>query len=339
MRRANGKQVTALVELRARFDEANNIQWAKRLEESGAHVVYGVVGLKTHCKALLVVRRDPDRLRQHVHLGTGNYHPRTARIYTDFSLFTTAPELTEEVAIVFNTLTGLAGYPGLKAPGCAFRFAPTADRADSARARPRAPGKPARIVAKLNSLVDQEVIEKLYEASCAGVKIDLVISRHLLPASEDSGLSENIRVISIVGRFLEHSRIYYFENGGEADLFSRARIGCRGISIAGWRLHSRSTRRPCGRRSSTKLLPRFLTDYGKARELQPDGSYVRLKPEKGAPRSQAQLQFARFLAGKARNWPRNSALRNCVSPRFAICLTDGGKLISRSVNHRRQRSL
>ena len=106
--------MTALVELRARFDEANNIQWAPRLEEAGAHVVYGVVGLKTHCKVLLIVRRDSDRMRQYVHLGTGNYHPRTARIYTDFSLFTTAPELTEEVAIVFNTLTGLAGYPGLE---------------------------------------------------------------------------------------------------------------------------------------------------------------------------------------------------------------------------------
>src|SRR4029077_1903139 len=164
-----GKQVTALVELRARFDEAANIQWARRLEEAGAHVVYGVVGLKTHCKALLVVRRDADHLRRYVHLGTGNYHHRTARIYTDFSLLTSAPELTEEVAIVFNTLTGLAGYPGLKklmvAPfDLSERLIKLIERErDHARA-----GKPARIIAKLNSVVDEDIIEKLYEASCAG---------------------------------------------------------------------------------------------------------------------------------------------------------------------------
>ncbi len=172
----NGKQVTALVELRARFDEAANIRWARQLEEAGAHVVYGVVGLKTHCKALLVVRRDADRLRQYVHLGTGNYHHRTARIYTDFSLLTSAPELTEEVAIAFNTLTGLAGYPGLKklmvAPfDLSDRLIKLIERErDHARA-----GKPARIIAKLNSLVDENIIEKLYEASCAGVKIDLIV--------------------------------------------------------------------------------------------------------------------------------------------------------------------
>ena len=141
-----GKQVTALVELRARFDEAANIQWARRLEEAGAHVVYGVVGLKTHCKALLIVRRDSDHLRQYVHLGTGNYHPRTARIYTDFSLLTTNPEMTEEVAIVFNTLTGLAGYPGLeKLLVAPFDLQQAPDRIDRARTRPRAAGRPARI--------------------------------------------------------------------------------------------------------------------------------------------------------------------------------------------------
>jgi len=289
---SNGKQVTALVELRARFDEAANIQWARRLEESGAHVVYGVVGLKTHCKALLIVRRDPDRLRQYVHLGTGNYHPRTARIYTDFSLFTTAPELTEEVAIVFNTLTGLAGYPGLKK----LLVAPfdLHNRLISLIERERdhaAAGKPARIVAKLNSLVDQGVIEKLYEASCAGVKIDLIIRGTCCLRPKISGLSENIRVISIVGRFLEHSRVYYFGNGGKPDLYLASadwmpRNFYRRVEIA-FPIEAPALRDEI----INEILPRFLTDYGKARELQPDGSYVRLKPEEGAPRSQAQLQF------------------------------------------------
>ncbi len=288
----NGKQVTALVELRARFDEAANIQWARRLEESGAHVVYGVVGLKTHCKALLVVRRDPDRLRQYVHLGTGNYHPRTARIYTDFSLFTTAPGLTEEVAIVFNTLTGLAGYPGLKkllvAPfDLQQRVIGLIERErDLARA-----GKAGRIVAKLNSLVDEKVIEKLYEASCAGVKIDLIVRGICALRPKLPGLSENIRVISIVGRFLEHSRIYYFSNDGDPDLYLASadwmpRNFYRRVEIA-FPIESP----PLRDEVINEILPRFLTDYVKARELQADGSYVRLKPEEGAPRSQAQLQF------------------------------------------------
>ena len=288
----NGKQVTALVELRARFDEAANIQWARRLEESGAHVVYGVVGLKTHCKALLIVRRDPDRLRQYVHLGTGNYHPRTARVYTDFSLFTTAPDLTEEVAIVFNTLTGLAGYPGLKkllvAPfDLQQRVIGLIERErDLARA-----GKPGRIVAKLNSLVDEKVIEKLYEASCAGVRIDLIVRGICALRPKMPGLSENIRVISIVGRFLEHSRIYYFGNDGNPDLYLASadwmpRNFYRRVEIA-FPIESK----PLRDEMINEILPRFLTDYGKARELQADGSYVRLKPEEGAPRSQAQLQF------------------------------------------------
>src|SRR5881296_552419 len=171
-----GKQVTAIVELRARFDEATNIQWARRLEEAGAHVIYGVVGLKTHCKTLLIVRRDADRLRHYVHLGTGNYHPRTARIYTDWSLLSSEPQLTEEVATVFNTLTGLAGYPGLKKLMVApfdmhSRLIKLIERErDNAVA-----GKPARIVAKMNALVDLEIIEKLYEASCADVSIDLIV--------------------------------------------------------------------------------------------------------------------------------------------------------------------
>jgi polyphosphate kinase len=287
-----GKQVTALVELRARFDEAMNIRWARQLEEAGAHVVYGVVGLKTHCKALLIVRRDSDRLRQYVHLGTGNYHHRTARIYTDFSLFTAAPELTDEVAIVFNTLTGLAGYPGLKkimvAPfDLSTRLIQLIERErDHARA-----GKPARIIAKLNSLVDSEIIEKLYEASCAGVKIDLIVRGICCLRPQVPGLSDNIRVISIVGRFLEHSRVYYFENAGQPDLY---------LSSADWMPRNFYRRveiafpveAPALRDEIVNdVLPSFLNDRVKARELQPDGSYLRLHPIEGSPRSQAQLHF------------------------------------------------
>ena len=288
----NGKQVTALVELRARFDEAANIRWARQLEEAGAHVVYGVVGLKTHCKALLVVRRDADRLRQYVHLGTGNYHHRTARIYTDFSLLTSAPELTEEVAIVFNTLTGLAGYPGLKklmvAPfDLAERLIKLIERErDHARA-----GKPARIIAKLNSLVDENVIEKLYEASCAGVKIDLVVRGICCLRPKVPSLSENICVISIVGRFLEHSRVYYFENAGQPDIYLSSadwmpRNFYRRVEIA-FPIDAAELRDEM----VNDILPSLLNDQVKARELQPDGSYVRLRPAEGAARSQAQLHF------------------------------------------------
>src|SRR5438270_1160964 len=287
-----GKQVTAIVELRARFDEATNIQWARRLEEAGAHVIYGVVGLKTHCKVMLIVRRDADRLRHYVHLGTGNYHPRTARIYTDFSLLTSQPQLTEEVATVFNTLTGLAGYPGLKkllvSPfDMHSRLIQLIERErDNARA-----GKPARIVAKLNALVDQEMIEKLYEASCAEVTIDLIVRGICCLRPKIPDLSENIRVISIVGRFLEHSRIQHFENAGQPRVF---------LSSADWMPRNFYRRIELAFPVETQALrdqiindviPAFLNDRVKARELQADGTYRRLKPEGEEPRRQAQWQF------------------------------------------------
>src|SRR6266513_1130274 len=296
-----GKQVTAIVELRARFDEASNIQWARRLEEAGAHVIYGVVGLKTHCKALLIVRRDADQLRRYVHLGTGNYHSRTARIYTDFSLLTSEPKLTEEVAIVFNTLTGLAGYPGLKKLMVApfdmhSRLIRLIERErDQARA-----GKPARIVAKLNALVDQEIIEKLYEASCAEVTIDLIVRGICCLRPKMPGLSENIRVISIVGRFLEHSRIFYFENAGQSRVF---------LSSADWMPRNFYRRielafpveNPALRdQIINEVLPSFLHDRVKARELQPDGKYRRLKPEGTEPRAQAQWHFREVSRERAR---------------------------------------
>ncbi len=296
-----GKQVTALVELRARFDEAANIQWARRLEEAGAHVVYGVVGLKTHCKALLIVRRDADRLRHYVHLGTGNYHPRTARIYTDFSLFTTNPKLTEEQAIVFNTLTGLAGYPGLEklivAPFDMRRrlIGFIEGERDNALA-----GKPARIIAKLNALVDQEIIEKLYEASSVGVKIDLIVRGICCLRPGVPGLSQNIRVVSIVGRFLEHSRIYYFENAGDPIVY---------LSSADW-MPRNLVRRvevafpledPVLRKEViSEVLPALLNDRVKARELKSDGTYVRLHPNEGEPASQAQLFFRQNSRNQAK---------------------------------------
>jgi len=287
-----GKQVTAIVELRARFDEATNIQWARRLEEAGAHVIYGVVGLKTHSKALLIVRRDADQLRRYVQLGTGNYHPRTARIYTDFSLLTSEAKLTEEVATVFNTLTGLAGYPGLKKLMVApfdmhSRLIKLIERErDNARA-----GKPARIIAKLNALVDQQTIEKLYEASCADVPIDLIVRGICSLRPKIPGLSENIRVISIVGRFLEHSRIFHFENAGQPKVFLSSadwmpRNFYRRIELA-FPVENATLRDQI----ISEVLPSILNDRVKARELQSDGSYRRLKPEGGEPRAQAQWHF------------------------------------------------
>jgi polyphosphate kinase len=288
----NGKQVVALVELKARFDEANNIHWARALEEAGAHVVYGLVGLKTHCKALLIVRRDEDGIRHYAHLGTGNYHPRTARIYTDLSLFTTNVELTEELATLFNTLTGLAAFPGFKklmvAPfelGRRVRELIEHER-DHALA-----GREGRITVKINSLVDETIIKSLYEASCAGVKIDLIIRGICCLRPGIPGVSENIRVISIVGRFLEHSRIYYFANNEHPKVYLSSadwmpRNFYRRVEIA-FPIESPKLRDEITR----VILPAFLNDRVKARELLPDGTYMRLKPRPGEAHSQAQLFF------------------------------------------------
>ncbi|MCX7999504.1 MAG: polyphosphate kinase 1, partial [Leptospiraceae bacterium] len=216
----NGKQVTVLVELKARFDEERNIMWAQRLEDSGVHVVYGVVGLKIHCKLLMIVRRETDRLRRYAHLSTGNYNPTTAKYYTDLSLFTQDPEITEEVGALFNVMTSFSQMPDFQhikaAPKHLHKAVLDLIHNEIQNAKK---GKPAYIFMKMNSLVDPNVIIALYEASQTGVKVDLVIRGICCLKPGIEGLSENITVRSIVGRFLEHSRIFLFENKGNRDIY------------------------------------------------------------------------------------------------------------------------
>ena len=215
-----GKEVMVVVELKARFDEQTNINWAARLEEVGAHVVYGVVGHKTHAKMALVLRREKGRIRRYGHLGTGNYHPRTASLYTDFGLLTADPRICEDMDKVFSQLTGLGARRTLKlllqSP---FTLHDTVVSMIRAEARAAKAGKRARIMAKMNSLLEQQVIEELYKASQAGVKIDLIIRGVCALRSGVAGLSENITVRSIVGRFLEHSRVFYFYANGSEDVY------------------------------------------------------------------------------------------------------------------------
>jgi len=216
----NGKQVTAVVELKARFDEANNIAWARRLEEAGVHVVYGIVNYKVHSKIALVVRRDEDGLRRYVHLGTGNYNPSTAKLYTDLSLFTSHPDFGEDATNFFNLLTGISHFQAAKkliiSPFTAHETMLASVRHETANAKL---GLPARVIAKMNSLVDQDLIEALYLASNAGVKVDLIIRGICCLRPGIPEISENITVRSIVGRYLEHSRIFYFENAGNPSLY------------------------------------------------------------------------------------------------------------------------
>jgi polyphosphate kinase len=224
-----GKQAVCLVELKARFDERRNIGWARALEEAGAHVVHGLPGLKTHAKALLVVRREGDGVGHYVHVGTGNYHRGTARIYEDLGLFTRDRDTASDVAALFNALTGAARHPGYRKAIVApddMRDALIAEIGETVAAHEA--GQHARIVMKMNSLVDRRCIRALYEASRAGVRIDLIVRGICCLRAGVPGVSENIRVVSVVGRFLEHSRAYLFERGderrcliGSADLMPR----------------------------------------------------------------------------------------------------------------------
>ncbi|MCC6334022.1 MAG: polyphosphate kinase 1 [Myxococcales bacterium] len=271
----NGKQVAVLVELKARLDEANNIAWARRMEENGVHVVYGLIGLKTHCKVTLVVRREGNGIRRYVHLGTGNYNPATARVYTDVSLFTARGEIAEDATALFNLLTGYSTQPNWKRLAVApvslqSRVLELIDR-ETQKARR---GEPSRILGKLNALADPTVIRALYAASQAGVPIDLVVRGICCLRPGVPGVSERIRVVSVVDRFLEHSRAFAFGAGAQTDVF---------LSSADWmarNFHRRvevmfPVEDPALKaRVLDEVLGMALRDNVKARQLQPDGSYV-----------------------------------------------------------------
>ena len=273
-----GKQVAVLIELQARFDEENNIIWAQRLEDVGVHVSYGVAGLKTHAKVMLVVRREGDTMRRYLHTGTGNYNPKTARLYTDFGLLTATAELGADLTDLFNVLTGFASPAGYRklvvAPrGMRERFLEMIGR----EVEHRRAGRPAHIMAKMNALVDPDIIVALYEASRAEVPIDLIVRGICCLRPGLPGLSDTIRVISIVGRFLEHSRAFYFLNGGDEEVY---------IGSADWMPRNLDRRieavtpieDPAHRQALRDLLRLMWLDNRQAWELRSDGTYVQRCP-------------------------------------------------------------
>jgi polyphosphate kinase len=288
----HGKQVTAVVELRARFDEANNIQWARHLEEAGVHVVYGLVGYKIHSKSTLVVRREGHQIRRYVHLATGNYNPATAKLYTDVGLLTCRPDFGEDVTNFFNLLTGICQFQGMRkllvAPFTLHQRLLELIARETEHARQ---GLPARIIAKFNSLADPKTIEDLYQASQAGVQIDLIVRGICCLRPGVPGLSENIRVRSIVDRFLEHSRVYYFENACQPEVFISSadwlpRNFFRRIELA-FPIEDGNLRE----RIISEILGVTLADNTRARFLQPDGTYQAAKPARGQKPIRSQFEF------------------------------------------------
>ena len=277
-----GKQVTGVVELMARFDEENNVNWARRLESAGAHVVYGVFGYKVHAKMALVIRREGGYLKRYAHLGTGNYHQGTSRIYTDFGLLTADEAITADVNAIFMEITGLGQPTRLnKLYQSPFTLSPMLlERIAAETAEARA-GRPARIIAKMNSLIEPGIIRALYQASQAGVQIDLIVRGMCTLRPGVPGLSENIRVRSIIGRLLEHSRVFYFHSGGREELF---------IASADWMSRNFFRRieictpveNPAiKQRIMREALTLALADNRKAWLMQPDGSYIRATAQEG----------------------------------------------------------
>lgn len=306
----NGKQVSVLVELKARFDEENNIIWARKLEQAGCHVIYGLVGLKTHSKITLVVRREEDGIRRYVHLGTGNYNDSTAKLYCDMGLFTCSPAIGEDATAVFNMLSGYSEPVGWNKLSLAplwlrDRFHYLVER----EIRHAKEGQEAHIIAKMNSVCDKDIIELMYKASKAGVKIELIVRGICCLIPQLEGVSENITVRSIVGTFLEHSRIFYFENGGNPEIY---------MASADWMSRNLDRRVEIMfpvedaklKKEVKHILDVQLADNVKAQLMQPDGSYVRVselsKREAGAhndkdyTRIEAQMVFCEEAQQKAR---------------------------------------
>jgi polyphosphate kinase len=296
----SGKQVTAIVELKARFDEESNIVWARTLEQSGVHVVYGLIGLKTHAKCLLIVRREKGKLRRYVHLSTGNYNPTTARYYTDISLMTARPQIAEDASSLFNLLTGYSAPPKwnslIVAPlGMHEAVLGLIQReADHARA-----GRPAKIVAKMNALVDPDVIEALYRASQAGVQITLLVRGICCLRPGVPKVSETIEVRAIIDRFLEHGRIFWFANGGKDDVY---------VASADWmprNFHRRvevmvPIEDPVLRGRLQEILNIQVNDVVKSWRLTSDGSYARVQPKANMPMVRAQQRFIEMTKDKVK---------------------------------------
>jgi polyphosphate kinase len=297
----NGKQVTAVIELKARLDEEHNVQWARQLEKAGVHVVFGFVGLKTHCKVALVVRREEDGIRRYVHLATGNYNPLTARVYTDLGFFTCHPDFCEDASALFNYLTGYGELPQWRklvvAPSRLQQFMIEKIEQET---RHQQAGREGIIRAKINGLLEPAIVQALYRASRAGVKIDLVCRGICALRPGLPGVSETIRVTSIVDRFLEHSRIFYFGNAGQPEVY---------IGSADWMDRNLSRRvevvfpieQPdLKQRLIDEILAISLADNTKARELLPDGSYRRVIPEPGQPLVRSQQRFLELAEERTR---------------------------------------
>ncbi len=292
-----GKDVTVIIELRARFDEEANIELSTRLQEAGAHVMYGVVGYKTHAKLTLIVRREADGIRRYCHLGTGNYHPRTARLYTDYGLLTCDEEIGTDVHEIFLQLTSLTRTPRLRrllqSPFYMHEALQGLIERELAHA---VNGKPARIIVKLNALVDPQIIESLYRASRAGVRIDLIVRGVCALRPGIPGVSDNIVVRSVIGRFLEHSRVYWFQNDGASELYLASadwmeRNFFRRVEIAFPVLDAQLRER------IFSDLETYLADNTNAWELRPDGSYLRVASGEGPPQDAQALLLARYAGG------------------------------------------